>query len=304
MTRQLRWAGAAAVLLAWHASTGIEAQPAIRAQSLGVSDNLYLLSGSGGNALMMTADVGTVLVDTGAAASAAQLAEIASTISDQPITTIIYTHAHADHTGGGSGLPAVPRIVAHPQTRSAMRHQGVPEAQLPATTVTESLTLFEGPDRVEVHHVGVGHTAGDLIVVFPGKRLAYLGDLFPGKVLPVVDRALGGSYAELPETLDRAIARLKGVARIIPGHAEPPPGSPIGRWITFADLQEYAAFTRDLVDAVRSGLQSGASVAALAARLPLPARYASYDLAGAPAVVQAIAEEIASASTPPPAAAR
>ena len=139
--------------------------------------------------------------------------------------------------------------------------------------------------------MGAGHTGGDLVVVFPGKRLAYLGDLFPGRMLPVVDRDLGGSYTALPETLKRAIATLQGVTRIIPSHADPPPGSPLGRWITIADLQEYAAFTRDLVDGVRRGLQSGVSVDDLTRRLPLPDRYTNYNLDGARAVVQAIADE-------------
>lgn len=299
MSGRYRPAAGLVALLASLGCASIEAQPAIRAQSLGVSDNLYLLSGSGGNALMMTADEGTVLVDTGAAASAQQLAEIASTISDRPITTVIYTHAHADHTGGASALPAVAQIVAHPDTRSAMQHQGVPDGRLPSTTVTESLTLFSGPDRVDVHYLGAGHTAGDLVVVFPGKRIAYLGDLFPGKMLPVVDRALGGSYLALPETLRRAIATLQDMTRIVPGHAQPPPGSPVGRWVTLADLQEYAVFTRDLVDAVRNGLTAGESVETLSARLPVPDRYADYDLENAAAVVQAIADEISSSSPRP-----
>lgn len=274
------------------AVSGHAQSSAIRAQSLGVADNLYLLSGSGGNALMMTAETGTVLVDTGSAASNAQLAEIATTISDQPVTTVIFTHAHADHTGGSTALPGAPRMLAHPATRSAMQAMGVPERLLPSGAVTESLTLFDGADRIELHHVGIGHTAGDLVAIFPGKRLAYLGDLFPGKTLPVVDRALGGSYLALPDTLDRAIAKLQGITRVIPGHAEPPPGSPLGRWITLADAQEYAAFTRDLVDGVRRGLQSGASVDALTTQLPLSRQYAGYNLEGAPAAVRAIADEL------------
>jgi glyoxylase-like metal-dependent hydrolase (beta-lactamase superfamily II) len=264
----------------------------IRAQSLGVADNLYLLSGSGGNALMMTADTGTVLVDTGSAASAAQLTEIASTLSDRPVTTVIYTHAHADHTGGASGLTDRPRIIAHERTQAAMRQAGLPPSVTPSVSFADTLSLFDGPDRVELYYAGPGHTSGDAIVIFPGKRIAYIGDLFPGKMLPVVDRELGGSYVALPDTLTRAAIRLAGVTRVIPGHAAPPPGSPLGRWMTTADLQEYADFTRDLVAAVRAGLRAGRSTDDLAADLGLHARYARYDMTNARQVIQQIADEV------------
>ena len=128
--------------------------------------------------------------------------------------------------------------------------------------------------------------------MFPGKRLAFLGDLFPGKVLPVVDRASGGSYVELPQTLARAVTALTGITRVIPGHASPPPGSPLARWITLADLQEYADFTRDLLVAVQSGLKSGGGVDEIAAGLNLPARYGSYNLDGLRQTVQGISDEI------------
>ena len=275
-----------------HAQTPSTPTP-LRAQSLGVSDNLYLLSGGGGgNALMMTAENGTVLVDTGSTASGPELATVASTISDQPVTTIIYSHAHADHTGGASAIPGTPRIIAHEQTRLALQRLGVADRLLPVATVQDSMTILDGPDRIELRYFGRGHTGGDLVVVFPGKRLALLGDLFPGKVLPIVDRANGGSYVELPQTLSRVAAALAGVTRIIPGHASPPPGSPLARWITLADLQEYADFTRDLLTAVQSGLQSGQSVDQLAAGLTLPARYTTYNLDGLRQTVQAISDEI------------
>jgi len=286
---------AVGVLLAGRAPVVVQGQPALRAQSLGISENLYLLSGSGGNALMMTADEGTVLVDTGAAASAEQLEEIATTISDRPITTIIYTHAHPDHIGGGSAISGTPQIVGHPATRLAMERQGLAGQKLPSTLVPDVLTILDGPDRMDIRYVGVGHTAGDLIVVFPGKRTAYLGDLFPGKTLPVVDRAAGGSYVALPDTLDRALAEVKGVTRVVPGHTQPPPGSPVGRWITLSDLQEYAKLVRGLVEGVRSGLESGTTAEALTGQLLPPDRFPGYDLEGASAVVAAIADEVRSA---------
>ena len=57
--------------------------------------------------------------------------------------------------------------------------------------------------------------------MFPQKRLAHLGDLFPGKAAPSIDTANGGSAVELPRTLARIVAELKDVVRVTTGHDDP-----------------------------------------------------------------------------------
>ena len=52
---------------------------------------------------------------------------------------------------------------------------------LPNKVVTDRLSLLDGNDRIEIYYFGRGHTDGDLVVVFPEKRLAHFGDLFPGQ---------------------------------------------------------------------------------------------------------------------------
>jgi glyoxylase-like metal-dependent hydrolase (beta-lactamase superfamily II) len=269
---------------------------ALRTQSLDVSDNLYLVSGGGGNGLMMTGDDGVVFVDTKLAGRGRALAEIAAGISDQPVTTVIYTHAHADHTGGTPELAGLRRIVAHENAKAIMGRmeifKGAGAKFLPDTTLADKLSLGDGRDRIDLSYFGAGHTNGDLVVAFPGKRLAYLGDLFPGKSMPVIDTSNGGSGIAWPQTLARVVAELKGITRIIPGHAVPPPGSPLGRWFTINDLQEYAGFTRDLLAAVQEAFKAGKTVDEATSGLKLSERYPAYNFDGARASVEAIYGEL------------
>src|SRR6266478_5862913 len=51
-------------------------------------------------------------------------------------------------------------------------------------SVTDQLSLLDGLDRIDLYYFGRGHTDGDLVVVFPEKRLVHLGDLFPSKAAP------------------------------------------------------------------------------------------------------------------------
>lgn len=268
----------------------------IRSQSLAVSDNLYLAVGAGGNSLVMGADSGVVLVDAKRAGSGQVLAEIGSAVSDQPVTTVVLTTADDDHVGGVADLQTVKQIVAHENTKAALQKkaafQGAGARVLPSTTFADHLALLDGRDRVELHYFGPAHTNGDIVVVFPGKRVAFVGDLFPDKRTPVIDVANGGSGVQFPATLARAVAALKDIPRIIPGHAVSPAGSPLGRWITLADLQEYADFNRDFLSAVQEAIKSGKTAEAAAASLTLPERYKAYGMENARANIEAIYNEL------------
>jgi glyoxylase-like metal-dependent hydrolase (beta-lactamase superfamily II) len=275
--------------------TPVRAQ-ALRTPSLDVSDNLYLVSGGGGNALMMAGDHGVVLVDTLSPGQGRTLVDIAGTVSDQPITTAIYTHAHLDHTGSSRELQSLTSIVAHENTKANMARmdefKGAGAKFLPGTTFTDTLSIGEGRDRIDLAYFGPGHTNGDIVVSFPGKRAALLGDLFPGKTVPVVDAANGGSLLAWPETLAKAVAALRGITKIIPGHGLAPPGSPLGRWITMTDLQEYATFTRDFVAAATDAFKARKTIDEATAGLGLSLRYPAYNFDGARAAVQEIYAEL------------
>jgi hypothetical protein len=130
--------------------------------------------------------------------------------------------------------------------------------------------------------------------VFPALGVAHLGDLFAVKGTPIIDVRNGGSGVAYPDTLDRAVATIEGVRRVIPGHIMPPPGSPIPRWATWDDVVEYAQFNRDFLDAVRAEKDAGRSVEQAVEALDFGAQYPGYGMDRAQANVQAIYDELGS----------
>jgi glyoxylase-like metal-dependent hydrolase (beta-lactamase superfamily II) len=297
---------AAAVTSVSAGGQGRGGAPPIRMQTLSVYDILYVLTGNGGNTLALMRDDGVVLIDTKNPGSGKALQENIESVSDKPITTIINTHAHADHTGSNPEFPSAVQIIAQEHTKANMQKMDAfkgPNARfLPNKTVSDRMTLFDGPDRMELYYFGRGHTDGDLIVVFPEKRVAYFGDLFPAKAAPVIDVANGGSGVEFPKTLARAIAEIKGIARVVTGHdssiavmANAASGSAIfanPRPMAWKDLEEYADFNRDFLAAVQEAMKAGKSAADAAASLQLPERYKDYNMQNARANVEAIYKEL------------
>jgi len=195
----------------------------VAVQSMGVAENLYLVSGGGGHtALLITQNHGVVLVDTKNPGWGPSILTTVQALTDQPVTTIINTHAHGDHVGSNPHFADAVRFVAHENARESMADAelfaGGNERFLPNETYRETLTLFEGLDQIDLYHFGPAHTNGDTIVVFPALATAHVGDLFPRKAAPFIDRANGGSGVAYPETLAKAVAGIPGVDTVIPGH--------------------------------------------------------------------------------------
>jgi glyoxylase-like metal-dependent hydrolase (beta-lactamase superfamily II) len=276
----------------------------VRMQTLNVRDILYVLTG-GSNTLALMRDEGVLLVDTKPPGWGKPLLQTIAAVTDKPVTTIVNTHAHLDHAGGNVELPTATQIVAHANAKARMEKldafRGAGVKFLPNTLVTGKLSLLSGADQIDLYYFGKGHTDGDLVVVFPAKRLAHFGDLFPSKAAPVIDRESGGSGVAFPETLSRALAEIKDVARITTGHDEasaaPSASSPSAifanpRTMTWSDLQEYADFNRDFLAAVRQAIAGGQTADQAADSLQLPEQYRAYDMRNAAANVRAIYGEL------------
>ena len=281
----------------------------VRIDTLNVRDTLYHLGEGGANALALIDEIngGVVLIGTKLPGWGQAVTDAVYQVTELPVTTIISPHADPDHSGSNGEFPEVVEIIAHENTRANMARTELfaGGAGLPTTTFTDRFSLLDGLDRIELHHFGPAHTDGDVVVVFPQKRTAYFGDLFPDKAAPVIDTANGGSGVAFPDTLAKAVAAIDGIDRVITGHG-PIPTTYAGRgrrdrgarrawtgWMTWDDLAEYADFNRDFLAAVQASHEAGRSVDEAAGALELPERYDGYDLERARANVEAIYNELA-----------
>lgn len=299
MLRTIALSGLTTAALLTVAVTGGTAQEdrSVAIQSLDVRENLYVISGGGGHtAALVTENDGVVLVDTKLAGWGQSILETMQLITDQPVTLIINTHSHGDHVGGNLDFPASVEIVAHEAAATRMRNMepfaGAGAFGLPDRTFTDRMTLLQGKDQIDLYHFGAGHTDGDTVVVFPGLGMAHLGDLFAFMGTPYIDVNNGGSGVAYPDTLDRIVASIDGIRRVIPGHIPPPGGSPMPAWTTWDDVEEYARFNRDFLDSVRASKDAGRSVDEAVAALDLQARYPNHTMDRAGANVQAIYDEL------------
>ena len=284
-------------------------QGATQARVVGVEklkDNLYVLTGGGGNTTVFIQSDGITVVDTKNPGWGAPILEKIKELSPKPVTTIINTHTHGDHVSGNVEFPASVNIVVQENTAANMKQMrpvtglskpGAPPAPnifeqhkghgLPKQTFKDRMTLFKGPDQVELHYFGRGHTNGDAWVLFPSLRVVSAGDIVSGKNLPLLDANNGGSGLEIGETIAKAHSTFsKSADMVVTGHSTT---------MNMTELLEYANFNREFAAAMREAKKAGRSVEDVAKSWTMPAKYQGYAAAQEPRLrsnAQVIFDEI------------
>jgi glyoxylase-like metal-dependent hydrolase (beta-lactamase superfamily II) len=241
-----------------------------------VAPNLYRITGEGGNSAVFVRDDGVLLVDTKLANNGQALLDQIKKVTNKPVTHIVNTHTHGDHTGSNSFFPASVEIVTQENTATNMKKMEAFQTAegkvgLPDKTFKDKMTLFKGKESVDLYYFGAGHTNGDAFVVFRDARVMHAGDIFATKGLPLLDVNNGGSGVAIGATLAKAAAGIKNVDKVITGHSDN---------MTWADFVDYGEFNRLFLDHAKASLAAGKTPEQAAADLKLPAKFSAYNLTG------------------------
>jgi glyoxylase-like metal-dependent hydrolase (beta-lactamase superfamily II) len=239
--------------------TGAGARYLVRAKSpLDIEpqrDGITVVLGSGGNITVLSGPDGKFLVDAGISPSKAKLQAALEKLGPTPVKYVVNTHWHWDHTDGNEWLHAAgATIVAQ---RNTLKHlteathvnewnwtmQPVPVGARPTLLVDDEKTFDFDGTRIEVEHLGAGHTDGDLWIYFVKADVLALGDTFWNGHFPFIDNQEGGNIDEAIKWANKAIDRTTDKTIVVPGHG------PVG---TRADLIAF----RDMLVAVRNNVKA------------------------------------------------
>ena len=103
-------------------------QDRFRIRPLEVAENLHVLTSdpaqqgmrTGGNTAVFVTESGVVLVDTKIRGYGGDILAEVRRITDRPVTTIINTHTHWDHSGANTEFPDTVDFVTHENTAAHM----------------------------------------------------------------------------------------------------------------------------------------------------------------------------------------
>jgi cyclase len=216
--------------------------------------DIWMLSGDGGNVAAIVAEGSTLLIDSGVDSRVSELNAASFKATSRPVTRLVNTHCHFDHTGGNVyfGSEGVTIIAQENVKRQLSSEQNVPliglrdgrypTQALPTVTYSNSMTVNQGGEKLTLVNYGPAHTDGDTIIYIAPANVAVVGDIFSNHFYPIIDVASGGSIDGMIHSLDQILAQTDQQTKIVPGH---------GPVATRSELQEY----RDMLAQVRQRIK-------------------------------------------------
>ena len=251
----------------------------LRAQAAGISvtplrDKLYLLSGGGGNIVIMESPDGLLMVDSGLTDSTSGILDKTDKIGNGKITTLFNTHWHTDHTGSnvilgqkGANIIAQENVktrLAKGQYMEFFKRKVDPmdPAGLPSETFKDKGKIKFGGETAEYHHLPPAHTDGDSVIHFHNANVFHGGDLLFAGMFPFIDYGSEGSLAGMTANAERIVKMVADDTIIVPGH---------GPVIKKADVKEFHDMLNASLGIFQQAIAQGKTQEQLAADKPFAA---------------------------------
>ena len=243
----------------------------IQITTIPVTENIYVLQGSGGNIGVSIGDDGTFIVDDQFAPLTDKIVAAIAELTDNPVDFVVNSHFHYDHTDGNENFGrAGALIVAQDNSRRRMATDQVlsgsnrpqpayDEVGLPKITFQESMRFYYNDNVVDVIYTGPGHTDGDAQVYFRDSNVIHTGDMFVRYGLPYIDQGNGGSTDGMIDALWTIAGLIDDDTIIIPGH---------GQLSTRTDLLEFRMMLVTIRGRIKDGIARGLSADQLIASNP------------------------------------
>ena len=158
-----------------------------------VKDGLYWVTEGAYTAMFLTTGKGVIVVDAPPSIGDKMLKAI-NDVTKEPVTHVVYSHAHADHIGAASMFPKDATYIAHVETKQRLERMddndrhfpygmfvGGKPVPLPTVTFDDSYTLKVGNQTLLLEYKGDDHEPGNIYVYAPKQKVLMKIDIvFPG----------------------------------------------------------------------------------------------------------------------------
>ena len=240
-------------------------------QSQKLAENLTLLSGPGGNVVILNGPDGKFVVDTFVSPAWPKLKETLDGLGSAPLKFVINTHWHFDHTDNNSAFHAAgATVLAHENTKKRMSQQQTipvlnvtfppsPAEALPQQTFPSNHKLQANGEALALQHFAPAHTDSDIYVHFEKANVLHMGDTFFNGLYPLVDAGSGGKFNGMIAAADKGLSLANNDTKIVPGHG------PLGNKADLTKFRDMLVTARDRVQKLKS---SGKTVEEAAATKP------------------------------------
>lgn len=132
----------------------------------------------------------------------------------------------------------------------------------PVVALEDSLVIRDGEQEVRLVYLGVGHTYGDIVLLLPSLKIAFVGDLLFNKAIPNVQ---DGDILQWMQTLEKVLKL--DAETLVPGH---------GAVGSKKDVAAFLDYFRELRSLVQYAIDRGDSIEQTTRDIQVPEKYSSY----------------------------
>src|SRR3954471_4999923 len=228
----------------------------IQIKTTDLGNNTYMLEGAGGNITIAVGSDGIIMVDGQFAPLSDKIKAAIKAISPLPISYLVNTHFHGDHTGGNENFAKDGvTVVAHDNIRVRLAAGTVsgmtgakaaprPAEALPKQTYTGgSFALEVGSRKAQLTYIANAHTDGDTWVYFADANVLCTGDAVNNlKRYQNIDYANGGDVRGMIRAADTYLKASNEQTKVVVGHG------PLASRKDIAEFREMLITSRDRIE--------------------------------------------------------
>ena len=240
---------------------------AVPMETYKLADNVTMFDGPGGAVTVLNGPDGKFVVDTFVAPAWPKLKEALDDLGSAPVTHVINTHWHFDHTDNNAHLHSEgATVLAHENTKRRMSEphdlpvlyraadgslaglhfDPSPAEALPQQIFATSYQLQANGETLALQHVAPAHTDSDIYVHFQNANVISMGDLFFNGMYPYIDPGTSGSVDGMIAAAEKILSLADNHTKIVAGHG------PLGNKADLTKSRDMLVTTRDRVQKLKS----------------------------------------------------
>jgi len=227
-----------------------------------LSDTLTLLTGPGGNVIVLNGADGKLLVDTFTQLAWDRFKKTLDDLGNAPLKFAIDTHWHWDHTDNNIKVHgAGATLISHENTRKRLSEthlldvlnlqlDPVPADALPGHTFKESYQMRFNGEHLTLGHFAPAHTDSDIYIHFQRANVLHMGDVFFNGMYCYIDGGTGGNVRGVIAGATKMLAMVDNNTKIVPGHG------PLGNKSDLRNFRDMLQTAHDRVQKLKSSGKS------------------------------------------------
>jgi glyoxylase-like metal-dependent hydrolase (beta-lactamase superfamily II) len=230
-----------------------------------LSPGLHVMFGHGGNIVASIGDQGVLIVDDQFPAMVPKIRRAIRELGGGDVDFVINTHWHYDHAFGNPLLgEGGSWIVSQANSRQMMtdtqvvntvnrrvEQPPVPPIGLPVITYGDRMQFHFNGEQIDLLHFGPAHSTGDAAVVFRGRNVVHMGDVFNNSGYPFIDADNGGDLDGVINFCESVLDEIDEDTVVVPGH---------GPVAAYTDLLSYVSMLKTIRERISALIADGATL--------------------------------------------